>query len=82
MKYVSKDEDSRKLKKIERQETDEATSSGSSGAFEGPLFGGETDFAGNSLTFEAQFKAVARALRDAVSLDGGIAGVPSTKGSL
>ncbi|MDA2993411.1 MAG: imidazoleglycerol-phosphate dehydratase HisB [Actinomycetota bacterium] len=32
--------------------------------------------------FEAQFKAVARALRDAVSLDGGIAGVPSTKGSL
>jgi imidazoleglycerol-phosphate dehydratase len=25
---------------------------------------------------------VARALRDAVSLDGGIAGVPSTKGSL
>jgi hypothetical protein len=37
-----------KLKKIERQETDEATSSGSSGAFEGPLFGGETDFAKKS----------------------------------
>jgi imidazoleglycerol-phosphate dehydratase len=32
--------------------------------------------------FEAQFKAVARALRDAVSLDGRIAGIPSTKGSL
>jgi imidazoleglycerol-phosphate dehydratase len=31
---------------------------------------------------EAQFKAVARALRDAVSLDGGVAGVPSTKGAL
>ena len=30
---------------------------------------------------EAQFKAVARALRDAVSL-GGVAGVPSTKGTL
>jgi hypothetical protein len=37
-----------KLKKIERQETDEATSSGSSGAFEGPLFGGETEFAKKS----------------------------------
>jgi hypothetical protein len=37
-----------KLKKIEKQETDEATSSGSSGAFEGPLFGGETDFAKKS----------------------------------
>ena len=32
--------------------------------------------------FEAQFKAVARALRDAVSLDGRVAGIPSTKGSL
>lgn len=31
--------------------------------------------------FEAQFKAVARALRSAVSLDG-VAGIPSTKGSL
>jgi imidazoleglycerol-phosphate dehydratase len=31
---------------------------------------------------EAQFKAVARALRDAVALDGRVAGVPSTKGSL
>jgi len=31
---------------------------------------------------EAQFKAVARALRDAVSLDGRVSGVPSTKGSL
>ena len=31
---------------------------------------------------EAQFKAVARALRDAVSLDGRVAGVPSTKGAL
>jgi imidazoleglycerol-phosphate dehydratase len=31
---------------------------------------------------EAQFKAVARALRDAVSLDPRVAGVPSTKGSL
>jgi imidazoleglycerol-phosphate dehydratase len=30
----------------------------------------------------AQFKAVARALRDAVSLDGRVAGVPSTKGVL
>ncbi len=32
--------------------------------------------------FEAQFKAVARALREAVSLDGRVVGVPSTKGSL
>ena len=32
--------------------------------------------------FEAQFKAVARALRDAVCLDGRVAGIPSTKGSL
>ena len=31
---------------------------------------------------EAQFKAVARALRDAVALDAREAGVPSTKGSL
>lgn len=31
---------------------------------------------------EAQFKAVARALRDAVSLDSRVSGVPSTKGSL
>ncbi len=31
---------------------------------------------------EAQFKAVARALRDAVTLDGRVAGVPSTKGTL
>lgn len=31
--------------------------------------------------FEAQFKAVARALRDAVSRDG-VAGIPSTKGTL
>jgi len=31
---------------------------------------------------EAQFKAVARALRDAVALDGRVAGVPSTKGTL
>ncbi len=31
---------------------------------------------------EAQFKAVARALRDAVTLDGRVTGVPSTKGSL
>jgi imidazoleglycerol-phosphate dehydratase len=31
---------------------------------------------------EAQFKAVARALRDAVTLDLRMAGVPSTKGSL
>ncbi|GAC1443987.1 MAG: imidazoleglycerol-phosphate dehydratase HisB [Mycobacteriales bacterium] len=31
---------------------------------------------------EAQFKAVARALRDAVALDPRIVGVPSTKGSL
>lgn len=31
--------------------------------------------------FEAQFKAVARALRDAVALDG-VAGIPSTKGVL
>ena len=31
---------------------------------------------------EAQFKAVARALRDAVSLDGKVTGIPSTKGSL
>jgi imidazoleglycerol-phosphate dehydratase len=31
---------------------------------------------------EAQFKAVARALRDAVSLDGRVAGIPSTKGAL
>ncbi len=32
--------------------------------------------------FEAQFKAVARALRDAVSLDSRVAGIPSTKGTL
>jgi imidazoleglycerol-phosphate dehydratase len=31
---------------------------------------------------EAQFKAVARALRDAVTLDGRVTGVPSTKGAL
>ena len=31
---------------------------------------------------EAQFKAVARALRDAVALDGRITGIPSTKGTL
>jgi imidazoleglycerol-phosphate dehydratase len=31
---------------------------------------------------EAQFKAVARALRDATALDGRVAGVPSTKGVL
>ena len=31
---------------------------------------------------EAQFKAVARALRDAVALDGRVTGVPSTKGTL
>ena len=31
---------------------------------------------------EAQFKAVARALRDAVALDPRVAGVPSTKGAL
>ncbi len=31
---------------------------------------------------EAQFKAVARALRDAVTIDGRVAGVPSTKGVL
>ncbi|WP_131747074.1 imidazoleglycerol-phosphate dehydratase HisB [Frankia sp. Cppng1_Ct_nod] len=31
---------------------------------------------------EAQFKAVARALRDAVALDGRVIGVPSTKGAL
>jgi imidazoleglycerol-phosphate dehydratase len=31
---------------------------------------------------EAQFKAVARALRDAVVVDGRVAGVPSTKGVL
>jgi imidazoleglycerol-phosphate dehydratase len=31
---------------------------------------------------EAQFKAVARALRDAVALDARVAGVPSTKGVL
>src|SRR3954447_11449402 len=31
---------------------------------------------------EAQFKAVARALRDAVALDPRVSGVPSTKGSL
>ena len=33
-----------KLKKIERKENNEATGSGSSGAFEGPLFGGDTEF--------------------------------------
>jgi imidazoleglycerol-phosphate dehydratase len=31
---------------------------------------------------EAQFKAVARAMRDAVALDARVAGVPSTKGTL
>lgn len=37
-----------KLKKIEKHETIEATGSGSSGAFEAPLFGGETEFAKKS----------------------------------
>ena len=32
--------------------------------------------------FESQFKAVARALRDAVTVDNRVAGIPSTKGSL
>ena len=32
--------------------------------------------------FEAQFKAVARALRDAVAIDGRTTGIPSTKGTL
>lgn len=32
--------------------------------------------------FEAQFKAVARALREAVRVDSRVAGIPSTKGSL
>jgi len=32
--------------------------------------------------FEAQFKAVARAFRDAVALDSRVAGIPSTKGVL
>lgn len=32
--------------------------------------------------FEAQFKAVARALREAVSIDGRTTGIPSTKGTL
>lgn len=31
---------------------------------------------------EAQFKAVARALRDAVAIDSRVSGIPSTKGSL
>jgi imidazoleglycerol-phosphate dehydratase len=31
---------------------------------------------------EAQFKAVARALRDAVALDARVIGIPSTKGQL
>jgi imidazoleglycerol-phosphate dehydratase len=31
---------------------------------------------------EAQFKAVAQALRDAVAIDHRVAGIPSTKGSL
>jgi len=31
---------------------------------------------------EAQFKSVARALRDAVALDPRVVGVPSTKGTL
>ena len=31
---------------------------------------------------EAQFKAVARALREAVALDDRVVGIPSTKGSL
>ncbi|NQW06449.1 MAG: imidazoleglycerol-phosphate dehydratase, partial [SAR202 cluster bacterium] len=32
--------------------------------------------------FEAQFKAVARALRDACAIDNQITGIPSTKGVL
>jgi len=32
--------------------------------------------------YEAQFKAVARALKEAVSLDSRVGGIPSTKGSL
>ncbi len=32
--------------------------------------------------FEAQFKAVARALKDAVALDNQVKGIPSTKGTL
>ena len=31
---------------------------------------------------EAQFKALARALRDAVAVDPRVVGIPSTKGSL
>ncbi|MFM8825311.1 MAG: imidazoleglycerol-phosphate dehydratase, partial [Candidatus Nanopelagicus sp.] len=31
---------------------------------------------------EAQFKAVARALKDAVALDNQVKGIPSTKGTL
>lgn len=37
-----------KLKKIEKQEAHEATGTGSSGSFEAPLFGGETEFAKKS----------------------------------
>ena len=37
-----------KLRKIEKHETHEATGTGSSGSFEAPLFGGETDFAKKS----------------------------------
>ena len=32
--------------------------------------------------YEAQFKAVARALKEAVTLDSRVGGIPSTKGSL
>jgi len=51
VKYSSEMKETKKRKKVKKnvkKETDEATGSGSSGAFEAPLFGGETEFAKKS----------------------------------
>jgi hypothetical protein len=44
VKYSSEMKEIKKQKKHDREENNEATGSGSSGAFEGPLFGGDTEF--------------------------------------
>ena len=48
VKYSSEMKETKKNKKHDREENNEATGSGSSGAYEGPLFGGETEFAKKS----------------------------------
>ena len=44
VKYSSEMKEIKKQKKHDREENNEATGSGSSGAYEGPLFGGDTEF--------------------------------------